>query len=91
MDNALPMCYRLDVKAECREQTRRAIKEGKLIRSARCSVCGHTGKIQAHHTDYSDPLAVVWLCFPCHRRIHGYCGDVVSRIIIEENGIYESD
>ena len=25
-----------------------------------------TTKLEAHHTDYSRPLAVVWLCRPCH-------------------------
>lgn len=31
--------------------------------------CGET-KVQAHHTDYTKPLDVVWLCRPCHDREH---------------------
>jgi hypothetical protein len=32
-------------------------------------VCGAT-KTEAHHTDYSRPLDVVWLCKHCHRLLH---------------------
>ena len=31
--------------------------------------CGVT-KTDAHHTDYSKPLDVTWLCRRCHRREH---------------------
>jgi hypothetical protein len=35
-----------------------------------CEVCGEI-KVQAHHTDYSKPLDVQWLCFKHHREAHG--------------------
>lgn len=31
-----------------------------------CGVC----EVHAHHTDYSKPLDVRWLCAPCHIRGH---------------------
>lgn len=52
-----------------------AIRDGRLVRGP-CRVCGSRKKIQAHHTDYSKPLDVVWLCFRHHREI-GH-GQVVS-------------
>lgn len=46
-------------------------KLGKLIPSEKCMVCGQTSdKIQAHHHDYSKPLAVIWVCLSCHLYIH---------------------
>lgn len=45
-----------------------AVRDGLLIRPTRCSRCRETGRIQAHHWDYSRPLVVEWLCKPCHHR-----------------------
>lgn len=43
-----------------------AIRDGKLLRQP-CEKCGK--KAQAHHDDYSRPLAVRWLC-PSHHAEH---------------------
>lgn len=45
-----------------------AIASGKLIKQP-CTVCGDT-KVQAHHTDYSKPLDVTWLCIKHHMQQH---------------------
>lgn len=45
------------------------IRDGKLQRLP-CQVCG-CPKSEAHHTDYSKPLEVEWLCFKHHREAHG--------------------
>lgn len=54
----------LRFKMVARWAVAKAIKSGKLFREA-CSICGEI-KSQAHHTDYSKPLLVVWLCRKCH-------------------------
>lgn len=47
------------------------VRKGKIDRPKKCSCCGKKGKrIVGHHTDYSKPLKVVWLCDSCHRREH---------------------
>lgn len=49
----------------------RAIVAGELQRASECSLCGSSAfAIQAHHEDYSKPLAVRWLCAPCHKSLH---------------------
>lgn len=59
--------------------TQRAISRGVLTRPDRCEECGHeptplrNGKtvgVHAHHTDYNQPLQVLWLCRACHRDWH---------------------
>jgi len=47
-----------------------AVIRGKIIRPKTCSKCHRRGKIQAHHSDYSKPLKVKWLCQKCHKRKH---------------------
>ena len=48
-----------------------AIRNGTLRRPASCSNCGGEGvRLDAHHFDYSAPLKVLWLCRPCHARLH---------------------
>jgi len=46
-----------------------AVRHGKLVRGP-CAVCGTTEGIDGHHTDYTQPLNVVWLCKPHHREEH---------------------
>ncbi len=47
-----------------------AVRDGRLMKPDTCSVCGEKVKIHAHHTDYSMPLKVQWLCVLCHSQIH---------------------
>ena len=47
-----------------------AIRYGRMVRPAGCSICGYE-KIEAHHSDYSKPLDVVWLCRKHHLAEHG--------------------
>ncbi len=43
-----------------------AVRDGKVIKGTTCTRCGATTELEAHHEDYSKPLAVEWLCLPCH-------------------------
>lgn len=44
-----------------------ALRDGRLTRQP-CFVCG--APAQAHHPDYSAPLAVSWLCAKHHSQLH---------------------
>jgi len=55
-------------KFKARYLLRRAVKIGDIIKKP-CEVCGEI-KVHAHHTDYSKPLDVMWLCHKHHVEIH---------------------
>lgn len=55
-------------KWRARAKIRYAVKVGKIKKQS-CEKCGEK-KVQAHHTDYSKPLEVNWLCHIHHRQIH---------------------
>ena len=42
------------------------VRLGYIKRPDNCSKCNSLGKIEGHHTDYTKPLEVVWLCRNCH-------------------------
>lgn len=46
-----------------------ALRDGKITRAEACE-CGATGRMHAHHDDYTKPLSVRWLCVPCHTALH---------------------
>lgn len=46
------------------------VKHGKIKRPSKCSCCRLEKKIEAHHSDYSKPLNVLWLCRSCHSDLH---------------------
>lgn len=57
-------------KIKARHLLEYAVKSGRMARLP-CQFCGE-GRSEAHHEDYSQPLAVVWVCGTCHReRYHG--------------------
>lgn len=57
-------------KWNARENLRYHIKVGHIIRPKICQVCNLEKPIQAHHTDYSKYLDVMWVCSGCHADIH---------------------
>jgi len=53
-------------KTKGREILNSALKSGKVIKPTNCSQCGKIRKLTAHHSDYSKPIEVIWLCYECH-------------------------
>lgn len=41
-----------------------------ILKPMSCEICGNK-KTEAHHDDYLKPLDIRWLCFKCHRKLHG--------------------
>jgi len=62
--------YRLKNPQKCRARkaTEKAVKLGKIKRG-NCVIC-NMYPTQAHHSDYSKPLKVTWLCKACHADLH---------------------
>lgn len=50
-------------------EVRKAIKAGDLNKT-RCTICGYSERVEAHHESYEKPLEVTWLCHACHLRLH---------------------
>ncbi len=59
---------RTDPKQRARVLLHCALERGDVAREP-CLFCG-AERVEAHHHDYTLPLAVTWLCAPHHRRIH---------------------
>ncbi len=57
-------------KQNARMKLHWAIKSGKIVKPNCCSKCKEEKKLEAHHTDYSQPFKVKWLCKVCHKIIH---------------------
>lgn len=47
-----------------------AIRDGKLFKPEKCSICKKKKRIIGHHEDYSKPLDVIWMCQGCHKQHH---------------------
>jgi hypothetical protein len=45
----------------------KAIKRGEIERPAICSECGREAFVEAAHENYTERLAIRWLCRSCHR------------------------
>jgi hypothetical protein len=57
-------------KIRARAILKYAVDIGVVIRPNYCSECGVECAPQGHHPDYSAPLEVIWLCDPCHKKVH---------------------
>ena len=48
-----------------------AVRRGDLTRPDQCELCTDSqSRIEAHHDDYKQQLAVRWICSICHHRVH---------------------
>jgi hypothetical protein len=57
-------------KKAARAALNAAVRAGRIVRPDICPLCGAEARITAHHSDYSKPLDVEWLCYECHGRRH---------------------
>jgi hypothetical protein len=56
--------WKLQVRAIARSPWARA-----RLRQKPCRHCGES-RTERHHSDYARPLYVIWLCRPCHLKLH---------------------
>lgn len=47
-----------------------ALRDKRIFKTEVCQKCGLSGRLEAHHPDYSKPLEVLWVHDPCHKQIH---------------------
>jgi len=58
-------------QARAQNELNKAVREGRVVRPTHCEKCGREKRVDGHHTDYSKPLVVIWLCRSCHRKEQG--------------------
>lgn len=58
------------VKVGARQILNAAVHSGEVIRPSCCALCSGGGRIEAHHSNYSRPLDVLWLCTLCHGKFN---------------------
>lgn len=58
------------VKDKARRALREAVRYGLIAKPSSCQDCSGEGQLHGHHTDYSKPFDVEWLCTACHGRRH---------------------
>jgi len=47
-----------------------ALHSGILVKPENCTCCNAQCIPEGHHTDYTKPLQVIWLCKDCHEAAH---------------------
>ena len=60
--------YKTREKQLARSILRQSIKDKRMIKGV-CLFCGDP-KTEGHHTDYTKPLEVIWLCRKHHVELH---------------------
>ncbi len=58
------------IKRNARNKLRYAVRTGKIVKAELCEKCLEKRKLHGHHEDYNSPLIVIWVCSPCHSKIH---------------------
>jgi hypothetical protein len=57
-------------KVKAQKLLQYSARRGYIIRPDYCEECFISCKPQGHHSDYSKPLSVSWLCPRCHKKEH---------------------
>ena len=47
-----------------------AVLKGEISKPIKCTKCGASRNLDGHHTNYSNPLEVMWVCRGCHADLH---------------------
>lgn len=54
------------LRDKARNTVNNYMKAGKINKPNICESCGKQKTIEAHHSDYNQPLKINWLCIKCH-------------------------
>ncbi len=88
--NPVPSGEYNPLRSRARHDVKDASNAGLISRPNKCEECGGSGKILAHHDDYTKSLDVRWVCSPCHYKIHceisGQIGLFSARPALLNNG-----
>lgn len=57
-------------KTKARNMLNASIIKGVIQKPDTCESCLEKVRVCGHHDDYSKPLDVRWLCYPCHTEWH---------------------
>lgn len=49
---------------------RQFMKKNNIPKPKECSLCNKQRYVVAHHSDYSKPLEITWVCSSCHKKLH---------------------
>ena len=58
------------IKYHARYLLNNALRDKRITKPMLCMRCGRQKRLIAHHHDYYQPLAVLWVCSPCHYKEH---------------------
>jgi len=58
------------IKAFARYTLNNAVRIGIIEKPSECEVCGKSKLLEGHHSDYTKPLDIDWLCTSCHNKTH---------------------
>lgn len=76
-DGRFPKLARTEIGAKARAQFVQALRLGQIVRPAYCERCRKECVPDGHHSDYSKPLDVQWLCRSCHVSVHHHALDTI--------------
>lgn len=54
----------------CHTKVGTGLKNGSVTRPYKCDHCERETTLEAHHSNYSKPLDITWVCKNCHLKLH---------------------
>lgn len=57
-------------KLKANRELNEALRRDKIQKPDYCQICNEKKRLDGHHSDYSKPLQVLWVCRKCHSAIH---------------------
>lgn len=82
-------------KKKIQQKVRDSVRSGVLVKQNICELCKRKLKFASiaghHHRGYEYPLDVLWVCQPCHAKIHDQAprGERSSKAVLSQEQVLE--